>query len=81
MATLLRLFLPKVYRPTELYPCVCKLHLPCNRCDASVNFEKKIENFINLKMLFKVRGEIQPRDNYVFVYLSLYSQNTSSVPM
>ena len=22
-------------------------------------------------MLFKVRGEIQPRDNYVFVYLSL----------
>ena len=33
--------------------------------------KKKIENFINLKLLFKVRGEIQPRDNYVFVYLSL----------
>ena len=71
MATLLRLFLPKVYRLTELYPCVCKLCLPCNRCDASVNFEKNVENFINLKLLFKVRGEIQPRDNYVFVYLSL----------
>ena len=71
MATLLRLFLPKVHRPTELYPCVCKLRLPCNRCDASVNFEKIFENFINLKLLFKVRGEIQARDNYVFVYLSL----------
>ena len=34
-------------------------------------FEKIFENFINLKLLFKVRGEIQPRDNYVFVYLSL----------
>ena len=67
MATLLRLFLPKVYRLTELYPCVRKLRLPCNRCDASVNFEKFFENFINLKLLFKVRGEIQPRDNYVFV--------------
>ena len=71
MATLLRLFLPKVYRPTELYPCVCKLRLPYNRCDASVKVEKKFENFIILKLLFKVRGEIQPRDNYVFVYLSL----------
>ena len=37
----------------------------------SVNFGKNFENFINLKLLFKVRGEIQPRDNYVFVYLSL----------
>ena len=71
VATLLRLFLPKVYRPAELYPCVCKLRLPWNRCDARVNFEKKFENFINLKLLFKVHGEIQPRDNYVFAYFSL----------
>ena len=44
MATLLRLFLPNVYRPTELYPCVCKLRLHYNRCDASVHFEKNFEN-------------------------------------
>ena len=72
MATLLRLFLPNVYRHTDLkksvfasYACLAIDVMQVSIC------EKIFENFINLKLLFKVCGEIQPRDNYVFIYLSL----------